>query len=235
MYCNKCGNKLEDDMLFCNKCGNKAINISEEENIGNKKKSSKVFIIIVIILFISTGVYIGGLKIKKILLSFYNNVSMKQENGNMMMLLRDGSKKDISISEKDLKEKVNSLMYLISRYYSKAKINQVNEIKIIYNYNENIIEYVYLSVNLDRYYKVKNLDIPNNFVTASVEASLSRNGVYTDKWKESNGDNSLIFAVNNLSNNCGLLTEENNNVLVKIKNELNNGRDRTFYWNIKVE
>lgn len=235
MYCNKCGNKLEDDMAFCNKCGNKVINISVVEKNGNTKAVSKVFIIIVIILSISTGVYLGGLKIKKILLSFYNNVSTKQENGNMTMILRDGSKKDIYISEKDLKEKVNSLMYLISRHYSKANINQVNEIKIIYNYNENIIEYVYLSVNLDRYYRIKNFSVSNNFVIASVGASLSRNGVYTDKWKESNGDNSLIFDINNLSNNCGLLTEENNNILVKIKNELNNGRDRTFYWNIKVE
>lgn len=235
MYCNKCGNKLEDDMAFCNKCGNKVINISVVEKNGNTKAVSKVFIIIVIILSISTGVYLGGLKIKKILLSFYNNVSTKQENGNMTMILRDGSKKDIYISEKDLKEKVNSLMYLISRHYSKANINQVNEIKIIYNYNENIIEYVYLSVNLDRYYRIKNFSVSNNFVIASVGASLSRNGVYTDKWKESNGDNSLIFDINNLSNNCGLLTEENNNILVKIKNELNSGRDKTFYWNIKVE
>ena len=67
MYCNKCGNKLEDDMAFCNKCGNKVINISVVEKNGNTKAVSKVFIIIVIILSISTGVYLGGLKIKKIL------------------------------------------------------------------------------------------------------------------------------------------------------------------------
>ena len=124
-------------------------------------------------------------------------------------------------------------MSSISHHYPNAKINQVNEIKLIYNYKENIIEYVYLFVNLDRYYMiVRSSGSP--FGIASVKASLSRNGVYTDPWKETNGDNDLIFDINNLPPNCGLLTEENNEILVKIKNELNKGRNNTFYWTKKV-
>ena len=55
MYCNKCGNKLEDDMKFCNKCGNSVVtnnveNVSYNKDIKieeNKKKITwkKVFVI----------------------------------------------------------------------------------------------------------------------------------------------------------------------------------------------
>lgn len=65
MYCNKCGNKVEDDMAFCNKCGNKVAennigdNLKIENNIvkGQKEKKVEVWkklIIISIIIFILT-------------------------------------------------------------------------------------------------------------------------------------------------------------------------------------
>ena len=43
MFCVKCGNELEDDMIFCNKCGNKVgkikNNIKKEENIKEENES----------------------------------------------------------------------------------------------------------------------------------------------------------------------------------------------------
>lgn len=39
MFCNKCGNKLEDDMIFCNKCGNKVNNKIEIYNTDDNYDS----------------------------------------------------------------------------------------------------------------------------------------------------------------------------------------------------
>lgn len=56
MFCNKCGNKLEDDMKFCNKCGNKVGEIivdsnketSKTDSYNKKKKSNLVPILMAI-------------------------------------------------------------------------------------------------------------------------------------------------------------------------------------------
>ena len=39
MYCNKCGNKVEDGMMFCNKCGHK---IGEDVLKTNNIKNAKI-------------------------------------------------------------------------------------------------------------------------------------------------------------------------------------------------
>lgn len=222
MYCNECGTKITEGEKFCSNCGKKVT--KNKSIIKILLKVLGIIISLILAFAIGIGIFFGGAKIKNI---------FNPNKNNMTMELKDNKKKDVYINEEDLKAKTNNLMSSISHHYPNAKINQVNEIKLIYNYKENIIEYVYLFVNLDRYYMiVRSSGSP--FGIASVKASLSRNGVYTDPWKETNGDNDLIFDINNLPPNCGLLTEENNEILVKIKNELNKGRNNTFYWTKKV-
>lgn len=226
MYCINCGKKFEGNGKLCDKC-------SSLEDFEEQKKDIKVHIIVLkiigviisaILAFgIGIGVFFGFTKIKK---SLYPN------DNNIVMELKDNKKKEIYIEESEIKTKVDELMQKISSHYPKAKINQVNEIKLIYNYKEKIIEYVYLYVNLDRYYMIYSDN--GSFGVASVVASMTRNGVYTDGWKVKNGDNKLIFDINNLNSDWGLVTSENNQILVKIKDELNKGRDNTFYWQKKV-
>lgn len=179
----------------------------------------KILGIIILVIF---GYYIG------IKLINYKDIFFSNKN-NITMELKDNKKKEVYINEEDLRKIINNLMKKILQHYPKTKINQVNQIKCIYNEKEETIEYIFLYVNLNKYYSITN-SYGNRFKISSVEASLSRNGVYTDSWKEKNGDNSLIFNINNLSSNCGLITEENNEILVQIKNELNDGMDNTFYW-----
>lgn len=178
--------------------------------------------ILVIIILLTFGYYIGNK-----LINYKENIIFNKNN--IKMELKDNKEKEAYINEEDLRKKTNNLMKKISQHYPKTKINQVNQIKCIYNEKEKVIEYIFLYVNLNKYYSITN-SYGNRFKISSVEASLSRNGVYTDSWKEKHGDNSLIFNIDNLSPNCGLITEEKNEILVQIKNELNYGRDDTFYW-----
>ena len=68
MYCNKCGNKVNDNQLFCNKCGNKLIYNKPKENTNYKmqnnfnRKTSVILpigiTIIIIALIIGTFTYL---------------------------------------------------------------------------------------------------------------------------------------------------------------------------------
>lgn len=71
MYCNKCGNKVEDGAEFCNRCGNKLSNGDEgnynykvynvgQTNIKPKKKIGKGLIIVIIccLILIGSAIYI---------------------------------------------------------------------------------------------------------------------------------------------------------------------------------
>ncbi len=217
MFCQKCGKELKDGEKICSNCG------------YGKKRNSKfvnvmryIFYVIVFVSIVTVGVEVAfDRPITKTLF---------QSKGNVTMQLKNDKSKQVTIKEKDVRDKANVLMEEIGRHYSGAAINQVNEIKLIYNYKEKTIEYIYLSVNLNRYYTIYNTN-GTRFQIASVSASMSKNGTYVDSWKEtSNGNNTFIFDINNLPSDCGLIQEDDDNVLVKIKNELNDGRDNTFYW-----
>ena len=56
MYCNKCGNKIEEGTQFCSKCGNSVSNnnVNEKNKNNNKKKWSMWYILVIIV-----GVIIG--------------------------------------------------------------------------------------------------------------------------------------------------------------------------------
>ena len=42
MFCNKCGNELEEDMSFCNKCGAKVSNVVSKESFKTNEIKYKV-------------------------------------------------------------------------------------------------------------------------------------------------------------------------------------------------
>lgn len=42
MFCNKCGNKLDDDSIFCNKCGNKIDNVNVESTTPKTDNVQKI-------------------------------------------------------------------------------------------------------------------------------------------------------------------------------------------------
>lgn len=218
MICKKCGQELSEEEKFCSNCGKKAT--KDKSIIKILLKVLGIIMLLILAFAIGMGIFFGGTRIKQI---------FNPNKNNMIMELRNNETKKIYINEEEIRSKVNNLMRKISSYYPKAKINQVNEIKLIYNYEADSIEYVYLNVNLDRYYQVGYIR------TTRVQASLSKNGIFADGLKtRNNGDNDLIFDIDNLSSNCGLLTQENNEILVQIKNELNNGRNNTFYGEIIV-
>ena len=67
MFCNKCGNKMEDDAAFCKKCGNRPgqslTNISElmpqqEQAINGKNKKPTAAIVAVVAFIIIAGIFI---------------------------------------------------------------------------------------------------------------------------------------------------------------------------------
>lgn len=68
MFCNKCGNEVDQNQEFCNKCGNRLIYndpINEEENTSNYNNNINkrniaipILITIIIVLIIGTFVYI---------------------------------------------------------------------------------------------------------------------------------------------------------------------------------
>ena len=69
MFCNKCGNRMEDDAVFCAKCGNR-VGVQAEVNIpvpqspqgqsvkGKKKKPAAVVIAVAIVVVIIAGVFV---------------------------------------------------------------------------------------------------------------------------------------------------------------------------------
>ncbi len=86
MYCDKCGEKLENNSLFCGKCG-KSINVSKEKSIPNKNnysslldkfKSKKVIILASIFVVVLAVVFIipaiGKSKLSEQLLRDWNRV-----------------------------------------------------------------------------------------------------------------------------------------------------------------
>ena len=61
MYCEKCGNELNDNAVFCDKCGEFVMQKQQEEipDIDNKKQGGSLKTIIVIIVLILIAVCIS--------------------------------------------------------------------------------------------------------------------------------------------------------------------------------
>ena len=83
MYCNKCGNKLEDGMKYCNKCGNKIKNVSSEivnSEFNKKIKKKKSYKIIPIVIGIIILVLLSAV-------SIYAKISKFVARSNEIMML----------------------------------------------------------------------------------------------------------------------------------------------------
>ncbi len=76
MYCNKCGNEIDEKSEFCNKCGNK-INQSSKTEQKNKKEMSKGMRIFIIVLLSIIIFYFLMLNIINI-----NNIGQRIAEGN---------------------------------------------------------------------------------------------------------------------------------------------------------
>ena len=185
-----------------------------------KKSNIIIIILLVLLIFILSG-YIFLEKTN--LLDKLTLESNFDSNGNIQILLRDEEER-IEISKEEIKERVLKTKTAISDNYSNIYINQINDIKFIYNYKNKSIEKMKLSVNFNQYYKTSS-----NTKSAGATGSLDKNGRYEDSRK--NGvDLSSVYSRNNLEENEGLVELETNSVLEEIKNEINGTLDNTFYW-----
>ena len=73
MYCNKCGNELDDKSEFCSKCGTKIGNVNEQ-NVSKNKKHFVIPLCIIVAIVIGICVFIS--------ISFTNYKNEKQEEAN---------------------------------------------------------------------------------------------------------------------------------------------------------
>lgn len=65
MYCQKCGNKIEEGTQFCSKCGNSVSNnnvkgISEEEKRKRNIKTIIVCVAVIVVLFVAIQLIVNN-------------------------------------------------------------------------------------------------------------------------------------------------------------------------------
>lgn len=96
MYCNKCGNKINENIKFCNVCGNKIENIKENVEIINTEEKKKSYAWVFIVL----GVLVGIIAIVLLFLisKFSNRPSKELENALNNFVINGESSGTIDIN-----------------------------------------------------------------------------------------------------------------------------------------
>lgn len=167
MYCNKCGNKLEDDMVFCNKCGNRIENTNEAEknnkndidskissnkkNTTTQKRSKHYFllaILILIFIFIIAVIMriINSTNYSDITTSNNNDISsIKNVDENLITVEGlNNSKKEVTIkvNKNNFVEPINDDLYTIINEYLDNVIINTYMINALYDKQNNEFKYI---------------------------------------------------------------------------------------------
>lgn len=135
MYCNKCGNKLEDDMKFCNKCGNKIKNTVDIKKFSKYKKFFYIFIIIVIALILYVAFFNNRFQLKQI---NSNNQKIDEEQSRIekyIQSINDRNNNNYDDYMVALK-KAESVQYLSVNSVISPTNNQIDiKVEFVENYN----------------------------------------------------------------------------------------------------
>ena len=155
----------------------------------------------------------------------------KKSEGNILVRYSNGKTEKVEVSEEEIKQAFSDTVSFIYKYYSKANINQYNDIKFVYNKEDKKIERMYLNVNFDRYF-IMTFPYGNSKI-ATISASLDRYKEYKDTF-EGGASIQALYDVSNLPTNCGLASKEDNEILTKLLNDYNSRLSKKFYWQIET-
>ena len=125
MYCNKCGNKLEDGMKYCNKCGNKIKNVSSEivnSEFNKKIKKKKSYKIIPIVIGIIILVLLSAVSIYAKISKFVARSNVTNNENSQQIISK-------SITE----NKLTKLNYDV-------QINKDSSMQVVETWNINILD-----------------------------------------------------------------------------------------------
>lgn len=164
MYCNKCGNKLEENSNYCSKCGNKLLEHKNNNNIKKQTKKLKlsptmIIVIIINVILIILNIYFNGSSIIENFVTKEYSISTSSY----------GEKATIRINERIIDKAIDKLnnigLVVHENMYVIYENNKAQQYLVITEYSSQYSNMKGFNDTLGKFYSVKAIDIKTGNIT----------------------------------------------------------------------